>query len=75
MQGPRRYGGDFDLANHPVVGVSWYEAVAFCSWLTKKLGRPVMLPSEAQWEKAARGTDGRRYPWGPEITPEHANYR
>ena len=74
IQGPLRYGGEFDLANHPVVGVSWYEAVAFCNWLAKKLGRRVMLPSEVQWEKATRGTDGRRYPWGPEITPEHANY-
>lgn len=71
---PWRYGGDYDLANHPVVGVSWYEAVAFCNWLTKKLGRPVMLPSEAQWEKAARGTDGRRYPWGRDITPDQANH-
>ena len=77
---PDRYGGDFDLPNHPVVGVAWYEAVAFCNWLSQKLsenlGRTVqiVLPSEAQWEKAARGTDGRRYPWGPEITPEHANY-
>lgn len=74
IQGPRRQGGDFDLPNHPVVFVSWYEAVAFCGWLAKKLGQPILLPTEAQWEKAARGTDGRRYPWGPEITPEHANY-
>ncbi|MFN8470274.1 MAG: SUMF1/EgtB/PvdO family nonheme iron enzyme [Caldilineaceae bacterium] len=73
-QGPRRYGGDYDLANHPALGVSWYEALAFCNWLTMKLGRHVTLPSEAQWEKAARGTDGRRYPWGADITPEHANY-
>jgi len=75
IQGPRRFGGDFDLANHPVVGASWYEAVAFCRWLTAKLGRSIRLPTEAQWEKAARGTDGRRYPWGLKITPEHANYR
>lgn len=74
IEGPRRIGGDFNLANHPVVGVSWYEAVAFCRWLTKKLGRSTMLPTEAQWEKAARGKDGRLFPWGPEITPEHANY-
>lgn len=74
IAGLRRIGSDFDPANHPVVGVSWYEAVAFCGWLTAKLGRSIMLPTEAQWEKAARGVDGRRYPWGPEITPEHANY-
>ncbi len=74
ISGPRRFGGDFDLANHPVVGVSWYEAVAFCNWLTVKLGKPIMLANEAQWEKAARGTDGRRYPWGTDITPDRANY-
>ena len=71
---PDRYGGNFDLSNHPVVGVSWYEAVAFCNWLSEKLGRSVRLPSEAEWEKAARGTDGRRYPWETEITGEYANY-
>jgi formylglycine-generating enzyme required for sulfatase activity len=74
VTGPRKFGVNFDRANHPVVGVSWYEAVAFCKWLSEKLGQAVMLPSEAQWEKAARGTDGRRYPWGQQITVEHANY-
>ena len=75
--GRQRYGGTFDLPNHPAVGVSWYEAVAFCRWLTaQKLGASVdrSLPTEAQWEKAARWTDGRRYPWGDKITPDHANY-
>lgn len=72
--GPTKYGSAYDLPNHPVVGVSWYEAMAFCKWLGMKLGRLVMLPSEAQWEKAARGTDGRCYPWGLDLTSEHANY-
>ena len=53
--------------NHPVVGVSWYEAVAYCNWLTAtNPGRRFRLPDEAMWEKAARGTDGRRWPWGNE---------
>ncbi|MBE2233803.1 MAG: SUMF1/EgtB/PvdO family nonheme iron enzyme, partial [Anaerolinea sp.] len=73
-RGPEKYGGVFDLANHPVVGVSWYEAVAYSNWLGQKLGRPVTLPSEAQWERAARHRDGRRYPWGEALTPDHANY-
>ena len=74
INGPQRYGGTYDLDNRPVVGVSWYEAMAFCKWLSQQLERQVMLPSEAQWEKAARGTDGRRYPWGGDISKEHANY-
>jgi hypothetical protein len=52
------------LANHPRETVSWYEAMAFCAWLTHRLGYAVTLPTEVQWEKAARGTDGRTYPWG-----------
>jgi len=74
---PEQYGGVFDLPNHPVVNVTSYEALAFCGWLSEKLGHPVTLPTEAQWEKAARGPDGgatHRYPWGDKITPEHANY-
>jgi formylglycine-generating enzyme required for sulfatase activity len=74
LTGYLRFGGDFKLLNHPVSYVSRHEAVAFCNWLTERLGRPVKLPTEAEWEKAARGTDGRRYPWGGEITPEHGNY-
>lgn len=52
--------------NHPVVGVTWYEAVAYCEWLTATEGRKFRLPDEAMWEKAARGIDGRRWPWGNE---------
>jgi len=62
--------------NHPVVDVSWHDATAYCGWLTGKLntGKIVTLPTEAQWEMAARGTDGRRYLWGDKPDANKANY-
>jgi formylglycine-generating enzyme required for sulfatase activity len=60
-----RYWGDaqWNDPSQPVVGVSWYEAVAYCNWLGKKTGKPYRLPTEAEWEYAARGKEGSRYPW------------
>jgi formylglycine-generating enzyme required for sulfatase activity len=52
--------------NHPVVGISWYEAVAFCKWLSHTTGDDYCLPSEAEWEYAARRATRRTYPWGEE---------
>lgn len=52
-------------ADHPVVHVTWHDADAFCSWLSKTQNKyKITLPTEAQWEKAARSVDGRIYPWG-----------
>lgn len=59
--------------NHPVVHVSWYNAVAYCQWLSHVTGKSYCLPSEAEWEKAARGTDGRVYPWGVQWDKARCN--
>jgi len=97
-----RYGGGYELSSHPVVGVSWYEAVAYCRWLTERLRKAaavrllgcgltqgehglweglgggsleVVLASESEWEKGARGEAGARsYPWGEEADSNRANY-
>jgi formylglycine-generating enzyme required for sulfatase activity len=61
------FGPDSDLINkekHPVTQVSWFDALEFCKWLSEKSGKKYRLPTEAEWEKAARGTEGRLFPWG-----------
>ncbi len=56
----------FNSPEQPVVGVSWYEALAFCRWLSAATGEAITLPTETQWQYAAQGDDGRLYPWGSE---------
>jgi formylglycine-generating enzyme required for sulfatase activity len=65
----------FDDPNQPVIGLSWYECVAYCRWLSAETDRLYRLPTEAEWEKAARGGDGRLYPWGNEFDPGRLNGR
>jgi len=55
--------------DHPVCGITWYDAVAYCGWLSAQTGRHYRLPTEAEWEKAARSSDARSYPWG-EAEPD-----
>lgn len=61
------YKPGYFASNYPVMAVNWYDASAFCRWID---GR---LPTEAEWERAARGNDGRRYPWGNMFDPSKAN--
>ncbi|MFN7976272.1 MAG: bifunctional serine/threonine-protein kinase/formylglycine-generating enzyme family protein [Acidobacteriota bacterium] len=61
------------LPDGPVTNVSWHDANAYCAWRSEKEGRPFRLPTEDEWEKAARGVDGRVYPWGNHFDASWCN--
>jgi formylglycine-generating enzyme required for sulfatase activity len=67
---------NFNRPQQPVVAVSWFEASAFCDWLTVQTGKHFRLPTEAEWERSARGgLDGKAFPWGdaaPETLPDYS---
>jgi formylglycine-generating enzyme required for sulfatase activity len=67
-------GGTPDSDPYPVLGVNWDSATAYCNWLSAKTGKKYRLPTEAEWEKAARGTDQRKFPWGNTIDRSYANF-
>lgn len=61
--------------DHPVVSVSWFDAVAYCEWLSRECGRQYRLPTEAEWERAARGgVEGALYVWGDEPPGDRPEY-
>jgi formylglycine-generating enzyme required for sulfatase activity len=70
----REHGPGFE-ERIPVYGVSWFDAVAYCAWKSEATGRSWRLPTETEREKAARGVDGRRFPWGDCDDPTLAKSR
>ena len=74
--GPTDYEqAEFQTPNHPRVGISWYEAAAFCKWVSAQTKNAIRLPTEAEWERAAAG-DGRKFAWGDakdDELPAHCN--
>ena len=71
---PRRWKDQENHPNRPVVGVSWFEAVAYCNWRSRMTGYVVRLPAESEWELAA-SPDGREFPWGANApSPELTNF-
>ncbi len=67
------YDSNFNHRAQPVVGICWFEAQAYCAWLSAQTGERYTLPTEAEWEAAARGLAGRVYPYGPTYDPARCN--
>jgi formylglycine-generating enzyme required for sulfatase activity len=77
QRAPEHWGGQVpppELARHPMVHVNWREARAYAAWLAKETGLAYRLPTEAEWERAARGDDLRLWPWGDEWDAQLVNW-
>jgi formylglycine-generating enzyme required for sulfatase activity len=64
---------EWHIHDHPVNGVTWYEAYAFTRWLAQETRREIALPTESQWQRAAQGDDGRQFPWGDRFDGTRCN--
>jgi len=64
---------NWNQPDHPVVGISWYESAAYCSWLSETTSEKIMLPTEQQWQRAAQGDKGWAYPWGEKFDENRCN--
>lgn len=73
VEQPDNWEEKSQFPSHPVSGLTWYDALAYAHWLTDMTGEHWRLPTEAEWEKAARGQDGRIYPWGDTWDPENVS--
>ena len=73
LKKPKPVESTWPQTNRPRTNVDWYETVAFCRWLSVQLDYEIRLPTEQEWEKAARGIDGRAYPWGNSYLAGYAN--
>lgn len=73
---PKPMPANLTLSDHPRVNITWYDAVAYCNWLSARTGQHILLPTEAQWQRAAQGDDPqRRYPWGKRFDRLSCNCR
>jgi sulfatase-modifying factor enzyme 1/TIR domain-containing protein len=70
---PNPLPSQFDSSEYPRTNLCWYEAMAFCFWLSEKTGMKIGLPTEQQWQRAAQGDSGFRYPWGNKFDPDRCN--
>lgn len=75
MENPEPLQSQFQGDDRPRENVTWYEAMAFCNWLSEQVGMRITLPTRQQWQRAAKGDDNRIYPWGNEFDPGACNTR